>query len=277
MIQVYDSGAAFITENQTLLDTNPQISAFMVLDAPLLKETGKINYAVKCEKDEKTLLAMKVEPYNLILFGDADCAGELLVFLMREGYEIKNYLSEKMLGDATAHEMKARFDIQYEEALAMEFMEAREVTEPSSPEVEAAGEDDLDEICACMEHFLIDCNLQDKLNREAIRRSIGDFRVIRSDGRIVSMGKAVRALQRGGYLHGCVSRGWRFWIRTGRNCLVGIKRLKKSPANAERRPWTKSYSPPRGKIAIPTNEGITESLILLFRSGCLLSTNEAQP
>ena len=41
MIQVYDSGAAFITENQTFLDTNPQISAFMVLDAPLLKETGK--------------------------------------------------------------------------------------------------------------------------------------------------------------------------------------------------------------------------------------------
>lgn len=32
-----------------------------------------------------------------------------------------------------------------------------------------------------------------------------------------------------------------------------------------------------GKIAIPANEGITESLILLFRSGRLLSTNEAQP
>ena len=41
---------------------NPQISAFMVLDAPLLKETGKINYAIKCEKRmKKTLLAMKVE------------------------------------------------------------------------------------------------------------------------------------------------------------------------------------------------------------------------
>lgn len=39
---------------------------------------------------------------------------------------------------------------------------------------------------------MIDCNLQDKLNREAIRRSIGDFRVIRSDGRIASVGKAVR-------------------------------------------------------------------------------------
>ena len=34
---------------------------------------------------------------------------------------------------------------------------------------------------------------------------------------------------------------------------------------------------PEGKIVIPANEGIMESLILLFRSGCLLSTNEAQP
>ena len=80
MIQVYDSGAAFIAENQTFLDTNPQISSFMVLDAPLLKETGKINYAMKCEKDGKTLLAMKVEPYNLILFGDARLRGEVVGF-----------------------------------------------------------------------------------------------------------------------------------------------------------------------------------------------------
>ena len=192
MIQIYESGAAFLAENRTFLDTNPQISAFMVLDAPLLTETGKINYAAKCERDGKTLLAMKVEPYHLQLFGDADCVGELLDFLMRGGYEIQNYLCEKTLGDAAAREMEARFGIRYEEALAMEFMEAKEITEPSSPEVEAANEGDLDEIYACMERFLVECNLQDRPSREAMRRSIGDFRVIRADGRIASVGKAVR-------------------------------------------------------------------------------------
>ena len=45
------------------MDTKPQISAFMALDAPLLEKTDKINYAARCEKDGKTLLAMKVEPY----------------------------------------------------------------------------------------------------------------------------------------------------------------------------------------------------------------------
>lgn len=43
-----------------------------------------------------------------------------------------------------------------------------------------------------MERFLVECNLQDKPNREAMRRSIGGFRVIRADGKIVSVGKAVR-------------------------------------------------------------------------------------
>lgn len=129
MIRRYDSGAAFLAENQAFLDTKPQISAFMALDAPLLEKTDKINYAARCEKDGKTLLAMKVEPYHLQLFGDADCAGELLDFLVRGGYEIQNYLSEKTLGDAAAREMEARFGMRYEEALAMAFMEAR--TSPS--------------------------------------------------------------------------------------------------------------------------------------------------
>lgn len=119
MIRRYDSGAAFLAENQAFLDTKPQISAFMALDAPLLEKTDKINYAARCEKDGKTLLAMKVEPYHLQLFGDTDCAGELLDFLVRGGYEIQNYLSEKTLGDAAAREMEARFGMRYEEALAM--------------------------------------------------------------------------------------------------------------------------------------------------------------
>ena len=52
---------------------------------------------------------------------------------------------------------------------------------------------------------------------------------------------------------------------------------KKAPQMRSADHGQKAILPPRGKIAIPANEGITESLILLFRPGCLLSTNEAQP
>ena len=41
MIRRYDSGAAFLAENQAFLDTKPQISAFMALDAPLLEKRTK--------------------------------------------------------------------------------------------------------------------------------------------------------------------------------------------------------------------------------------------
>ena len=68
MIRMYDSGAAFLADNQALLNTNPQISAFMVLDAPLLKETGKINYAAKCEKDGKTLDNMRKDVYTALSY-----------------------------------------------------------------------------------------------------------------------------------------------------------------------------------------------------------------
>ncbi|MFR2150470.1 MAG: GNAT family N-acetyltransferase [Christensenellales bacterium] len=155
----------------------------------LLEKRNKINYAARCKRTENA--AGNEGSSRTELFGDADCAGSCWFFGAR-GYEIQNYLSEKTLGDAAAREMEARFGMRYEEALAMAFMEARTLTEPSSPEVEAANEDDLDEIYACMERFLVECNLQDKPNREAMRRNIGGFRVIRADGKIVSMGKAVR-------------------------------------------------------------------------------------
>ena len=87
MIRRNDSGAALLAENQAFLDTKPQISAFLARYATLLEKTDKINYAARCEKDGKTLLAMKVEPYHLQLFGDADCAGELLDFLVQAGYQ----------------------------------------------------------------------------------------------------------------------------------------------------------------------------------------------
>lgn len=80
MIRRYDSGAAFLAENQAFLDTEPQISAFMALDAPLLEKTTKSITRRDAEKDGKTLLAMKLEPYHLQLFGDADCAGSCWIF-----------------------------------------------------------------------------------------------------------------------------------------------------------------------------------------------------
>ena len=57
----------------------------------------------------------------------------------------------------------------------------------------------------------------------------------------------------------------------------GDQKIEKKPRKCGAQTMDKKLFSPEGKIAIPANEGITESLILLFRSGCLLSANEAQP
>ena len=92
MIVSYKTGAEFLQDNQTYLQKNPYLSTFFTLDAPLLQEASKINYALRCEQGETRLLALKVEPYNLLLFGEEAFVPELLRFLFDGGYEIKNYL-----------------------------------------------------------------------------------------------------------------------------------------------------------------------------------------
>lgn len=194
MIVSYKTGAEFLQDNQTYLQKNPYLSTFFTLDAPLLQEAGKINYALRCEQGETRLLALKVEPYNLLLLGEEACVPELLRFLFDSGYEIKNYLCASELGYVLMQEMQS-YGRCYEEALAMDFMEARRVTEPSAPEVEPAREDDLDEIFDCAQRFVADCGLLDKPEKESFRKVLDSIRVIRADGKIVSMARIAPATQ----------------------------------------------------------------------------------
>ena len=85
MIVSYPNGTDFLQANQALLQENPYLSTFFTLDAPLLKQADTINYALRCEQGEKRLLALKVEPYNLLLLGDEACVPELLQFLFDGG------------------------------------------------------------------------------------------------------------------------------------------------------------------------------------------------
>ena len=194
MIVSYQTGAEFLQDNQAYLQTDPYLSTFFTLDAPLLKASDKINYALCCKQDSKRLLALKVEPYNLLLFGEEDLVPELLRFLFDGGYEVKNYLCASELGYVLMRELAA-YGRCYEEALAMDFMEARSVTEPSAPEVETAREEDLDEIFDCAQRFVSDCGLLDKPEKEPFRRVLNSFRVIRADGKIVSMARIAPATQ----------------------------------------------------------------------------------
>lgn len=202
MIKEYTNGQALLDENEALFATNPYLAVFFYWDAPLLTETGKINYALRVtdeEKPGKALVALKVEPYNLLLFGEPALAEELADYQQSGGYEIKNILCDCVLGEAYTRVLAKKYGRAYEEALPMTFMTCSEKPEKDIARmglpdtIETPTEADFDEIVECLGYFIRDCGLQDAVNVEQTRNSLGCFRVIRADGRIASMAKFVDA------------------------------------------------------------------------------------
>lgn len=98
MIVSYSNGTDFLQANQALLQENPYLSTFFTLDAPLLKQADTINYALRCEQGDNWLLALKVEPYNLLLLGDEACVPELLDFCLTAAANLKTTSACRSLG-----------------------------------------------------------------------------------------------------------------------------------------------------------------------------------
>ena len=187
MIRVYPNGTACVEENRQLLATNPYQAMFFSLDAPQIKQSTKRDYAILAEAEGERLLCMKLSPYSLLLFGDSVPAGELFDYLLSNDYEIGSLLGGEDLCDQVIAMLQSRFGIRYQEALAMDFMEAREVTEASCSDVEIPTEADLRELVECKTNFVADCGLKDPVSEERTRQRLGEYRILRRDGKIVSM------------------------------------------------------------------------------------------
>ena len=191
MIKEYSDSNLFIKENEEYLNTNKYLSAFFFFDAKLIKAVSKKDFMFKVVNNEKTMLAMKLEPYNLLLFGDKECLGELLEYLNTNNYEFDGLLCSCDNGDELIKISKSIINREYYEDMAMDFMETKEYTSPSSNDVEIASLDDLDTIYEYHCNFFRDCGLSDKADINKIKDSINTFRLIKEDGIIKSIVRVV--------------------------------------------------------------------------------------
>ena len=191
MITEYANGNALIEENRDFLNTNPDLAVFFFLDAPHLTEADRVNYAIRVTEGEDILLALKVEPYPFLLFGSDVLTGALAAHLMDNGYEIKAILGGETACDRFTEVLRERYGRPYTEALAMDFMRAYKKTEPSSQAVEIPTVADLDELVECQENFINDCGTTGTVSREKIAEMLDRFRILRQDGRIVSMARCM--------------------------------------------------------------------------------------
>lgn len=182
MIKEYRNGLDFIKENSAFLDENKYMSILFYIDAKVLNEVNNKNYCLKAENNNYQLLAIKVEPYNLCLYGDKECLEELLLFIENSNYELDGIMCPTIIGQKL---LEVRNN--YFQEIGMDFMEASKYIKPSSKKVIKATYEDIDTIYNYFECFLKECGLHDKPNKDNIIKNIDRFRIIKEDGIIVSM------------------------------------------------------------------------------------------
>lgn len=187
MIKIYSDGEAFINDNKAYLNENKYLSSFFYIDAPLLKASNQNNYALKVYENNKELLALKVEPYYLMLYGEASLLKELLICIKNNDLDVNGVYASSDIGQSFLSLCNEHLNKEFFIQLAMDFMEAKEITEPSSNEVEKASLDDVDELFICLNNFVIDCGLNDKIKKETIVKNLDSFRIIKKDNVIASL------------------------------------------------------------------------------------------
>lgn len=190
MIKSYSNGEAFIKDNSSFLDENKYMSAFFYLDAPLLVKPNENNYALKISSDNKQLLALKVEPYNIMFYGDSGLLEQFLLYIKENHLNIDGAMCSTPIGDKLIELAPSILNKQYYLQLGMDFMKTNEITEPSSNEVEHATLNDVDEIEECLINFFIDCGLPDRLLKEKIINNLDTFRIIKKDNKIVALSRS---------------------------------------------------------------------------------------
>ena len=188
MVKVYPNGTVFYEENKEFLLENKYTEPFFRFDSPLLTESGKDEYALKFQNGSDCLMALCVEPYNILLYGDESLAEEFVDFLIANGYRIKNYLCSLDLGEKLI-ECFGKEGYGFHISLGMDFMEAREKAPAPSEPVESATEDDVDELYEMTCSFITDCGLTDIAQKERIRETLKDYRILRRNGRIATFVK----------------------------------------------------------------------------------------
>ena len=188
MIKLYDNGTEFYEDNKEFLLQNKYTEVFFRFDSPLLTETNKNEYALKVYDEDHALVIFVKDPFNMLLYGDICLCDELVDYLIDNGYRIKDYLCPSELGDALMQAFRKR-GFQANVLVGMDFMEAHEKTNAYSTLVEHATLDDLDELYQIAIAFLRDCGLKDTVEKEHIAARIDKYRIVRRDGKIVSMAR----------------------------------------------------------------------------------------
>ena len=85
MIKFYENGKAFLEDNLEILNKFPLDTSFFLVNSKSIHTFNRRNYCFKVIDNSSYLLVMRLDDYNLILFGDKNLVKEAVNTLKGKG------------------------------------------------------------------------------------------------------------------------------------------------------------------------------------------------
>ncbi|MBQ2472546.1 MAG: hypothetical protein II508_08105, partial [Acholeplasmatales bacterium] len=117
MIKEYKNGDEFLKENLSYLELNPYMTSLIIVDSLALKEISKSNYALKIEEDNQKLLAIRVESFPLLFYGEEKLLSKLLEYINNYEYIYDGVFTSTKIGDELL-----KLNMGYYKDIGMDFM-----------------------------------------------------------------------------------------------------------------------------------------------------------
>ena len=189
MVKIYNSGQEFLTENSDILAKYPLETVFFEVNAKLIAETDSNDFLIKLQDDGKILLVVHNDAYPMVIFGDKGLCTEFAKIAAERKLTFHKVIGALDTCEAFLAEYEKLVNCTHEIHLSMDIMQCRNPVLCDVSQVEQACAADVDELANLAASFYAEAVGESESIAEykcKIAQNVGDFALIRKDGKIVS-------------------------------------------------------------------------------------------
>lgn len=197
-VKIYDNGIDFYNDNKDLIEDNIIRTIFIKLNSLCIKEINRNNYCIKISNNNDKLIALNMEPYNLLIFGCKYLIKTLAEVLFYNNFNFKGLQCSRELYDEFCKEYSlltgGSFEININLNLLtsdckqqIEFDNYINSDNAANYKVYKSSINDYEEIVPLIEKFDLEIFGEKEANKEKILSEIDNYRYTKEDGKIVSI------------------------------------------------------------------------------------------
>ena len=191
MYKLYKTGKEFLDENINLIRSDPLGTIFVEGNAMMIGQCDASNYAARVEVDNNVLIAIRVDGYPLVLYGNENCVSEFAQVVADNELQFAKAIGYYDLIDKFLTSYERLVGGSHKVNLSMDLMYCDKTTPCDTSGVEQATTKDVEEIARLYVAFLNEAvgeNTTWGEKIQKIRQEIELFAILKVDGEIVSVG-----------------------------------------------------------------------------------------